>query len=97
MNWLHRRLRTWWRPHYGAGLLYRLSRRFSFRRYRLVWGTYPQHPGTRHTYEGGWFIDADEAGSTAYRNGAHWYQVFDRQGREVWSSDHDIQVLRRAA
>jgi hypothetical protein len=62
--------------------------------YTLVWGRYPQRPGHRHTFKAGGYADPDTAGTDAHRYGAHWYQVFDRKGAEVWSSDHDLQAIR---
>ena len=63
--------------------------------YVLHWGTYPQRPGRKHTHRVDGYADYDTASVAAYRFGAHWYRISDRRGREVWSSDHDIDALRR--
>lgn len=63
--------------------------------YTLHWGRYPQAPGRKpHVQHCYGYPDTGGASADAYRKGAHWYMVRDRRGREVWSSDHDLEAIR---
>jgi hypothetical protein len=60
----------------------------------LIHGIYPMHLGDKPVRERGWTVwSAKRRVREIYRGRIGWWYQIMRNGKEVWSSDHDLAAL----